>query len=101
MPEILSGIASSIPTEEQLAIEALFPTRDAYKRLQMITEYQPRAITPLAVLGVIRRRFGSSVLKMFQEEYNLNQIARERKGRIELSEVLVGIRRPLEKEELV
>ena len=90
---ILDSLRSGIKTEEEVAIEALFPTKDKFKMLQMITEQQPRAIIPWSVLGVFRRKYKSEVLRIVQEEHNLNKIAQERKGRLELSEVVAAVRR--------
>ena len=90
---ILDSLRSGIKTEEEVAIEALFPTKDKFKMLQMITEQQPRAIIPWSVLGVFRRKYKSGVLRIVQEEHNLNKIAQERKGRLELSEVVAAVRR--------
>jgi len=70
-------------TEQELAIETLFPAKNRLQMLQMITETAPRAEMPWSVLGIFRRRFHSQVLSIFQEENNLNQIAKERKGRLE------------------
>lgn len=92
------SLRAGVQTEEEIAISALFPTKDKYKMLQMITEQQPKAVIPWSVCGVFRRLYGSKVLKMLQEEHNLNKIAQERKGRLELSEV-VAARRIKEKEE--
>lgn len=92
------GLRAGVKSEEEIAIEALFPTKDKYKMLQMITEQQPKAIMPWNVLGVFRRKYNSKVLRMLQEEHNLNKVAQERKGRLELSEV-VAARRIKEKEE--
>jgi hypothetical protein len=89
---ILDGIGASQVTEEEVAIKAMFPTSDPYKMLQMITDLSPKSVGLVSVLGVIRRRFNSTVLRMYQEELSLNKIAQDRKGRIELSEVIVSSR---------
>lgn len=96
---IFDSLRAGVKSEEELAIEAMFPTKDKFKMLQMITEQQPKAITPWSVLGVFRRRFKSVVLRQFQEEYNLNKIAQERKGRLELSEVVAARKKALEEKE--
>lgn len=99
-PGLFGGIRAGIQSEEEIAIDALFPTKDKFKMLQMITEQPVKAIIPFSVLGVFRRRFNSSVLRIFQEEYNLNKVAQERKGRLELSEVVAaGKRKELEEKE--
>lgn len=95
---IFETLRAGVKSEEELAIEAFFPTKDKFKMLQMITEQQPKAITPWSVLGVFRRRYRSQVLRMFQEEFNMNKISQERKGRLELSEILVSRKKALEEE---
>ena len=75
-------------SDEELAIQALFPTNDKFKMLQMITEVPPKAQMPWTVLGIFRRKFKSQVLAIFQEEHNLNKISQERKGRLELAEIV-------------
>lgn len=95
---IFEGIRAGVQSEEEVAIEALFPTKDKFKMLQMITEQQPKAIVPFSVLGVFRRLYKSNVLRIFQEEFALNKVAQERKGRLELSEI-VAAKRVKEKEE--
>jgi len=96
---IFEGVRFGIRTEEEVAVEALFPTRDKFKMLQMITDQPPKAIIPFSVLGVFRRRYHSDTLKMFQEEYSLNKIAQERLGRRELGEIVAAIKKPKEEEE--
>jgi hypothetical protein len=92
---IFEKFRSTIKSEEEIAVDVLFPYSDKFRRLQMINEQQPKAITPWSVLGVFRRRYKSWVLATFQEEFNLNKIAQERKGRLELSEIFAA-RRKLE-----
>ena len=75
-------------SDQELAVQALFPTKDKFKMLQMITEVPSRAQMCLTVLGVFRRKFKSQVLTILQEEHNLNKIAQERKGRAELTEIV-------------
>jgi len=86
-------------SDEEMAIQALFPTKDRFKMLQMITEVAPRAEMPWSVLGVFRVKFKSKVLRIFQEEHNLNKIAQDRKGRLELSEIVARPKAKEEKEE--
>jgi len=96
---IFEAMRTGIRSEEEIAIDALFPTRDRFKMLQMITEQQPGAIIPWSVLGVFRLKYKSKVLRAMQEEHGLNKISQERKGRLELSEVVVGVGRRLKKED--
>jgi len=92
---LFDQMRSGVRSEEEIAIDALFPVRDKFKMLQMINEQQPRAIMPWSVLGLLRVLYGSKVLRIVQEEHNLNKIAQERKGRLELSEVVVGVRKAM------
>jgi len=97
---IFEGIRTSVQTEEEIAIDALFPfRRNRFQMLQAISEQQPKAVTPWSVLGVFRRRFKSVVLRQFQEEHNLNKIAQERKGRLELAEIWAASRKAVAEKE--
>lgn len=80
-------------SEEQSALNFLFPAKSRFEYQQMLTDQQPRAVTPFSVLGVFRRRYKSKVLQMFQEEHNINKIAVDRKGRLEGAEIVAGLRR--------
>jgi len=84
------GIKAGIQSEEETAIAALFPASNKFNMKQMITELQPKATTSFSVLGVFRRLYKSRTLTWFQDEYNSNKIAQERKGRLELSEVVAA-----------
>ena len=97
---LLEGIGTGLDSDETIAIQALFPTKDPFKKLCMISDLSPRSVGLISVLGVIRRRFNSTVLLMYEEELRMNKIAQDRKGRIELSEVLVGARRAGERDQL-
>ncbi len=96
---IFESVRFGVQSEEQVAIEALFPTKDKFKKLQMITDQPPKAIIPWSVLGVFRKKYKSEILRSFQEEYSLNRIARERLGRQELGEVIASIKKPEEEGE--
>ena len=97
---LLEGIGTGLDSDETIAIQALFPTKVPFQKLQMISDLSPRSVGLISVLGVIRRRFNSTVLLMYEEELRMNKIAQDRKGRIELSEVLVGARRAGERDQL-
>jgi len=96
---IFEKLREGVLSEEEIAVRALFPTTDKYRMLQMITDQQPKAIMPWNVLGVFRRKYKSEVLKMLQEEHNLNKIAQERLGRVELSEIFAARRARVEERE--
>jgi len=93
------SLRAGVQSDEEVAISALFPTKDKGKMLQMITHHQMRAMVPLSILGIFRRMYKSKVLDMFQEELNLNKVALDRLGRVELSEVVAARRIAREKEE--
>ena len=80
-------------SEEEMALNFLFPAKNKYEYLQMLTETPPRAVTPLAVLDVFRKKYKSKTLAMFAESTNTIKIGVDRKGRLEGSEGVVGIRR--------
>ena len=80
-------------TEDEVAVSSLFPAKNKFQMLQMITELSPRSQPAWMILGLFRRRFKSVVLGDIQEEHNVNKIAQERKGRLELSEVFSSPRK--------
>ena len=94
MPE--KGIMDTIMTaglpEDISAISILFDTKN-YQRLKMISEIPPSLIYVSTILGVLQRRYKSDVLKLFDEEFLTRQKSRDRKGVVELVEVLLGMRR--------
>lgn len=99
---ITDGMQLHISGEDQIAIEAMFPMhKNKFQMLQAITEHTVRAQPSLAVLGLLRRCYSgpakihnaSEVLSMFQEELNINKIAQERKGRLELAEIVAAGKR--------
>jgi len=93
------GLGIGIPSEEELAVKSLFPAKNKAQNLQMITDIQPKAIVPLSALGLIRRRFDSSIIKMWEEEYYSILLSKDRKGRLELSEIFVARRAGKEEED--
>ena len=97
------GIKVGMESEEELAFRTLFPAQNEFQKLQMITEVPARAIIPLSVLGVIRRLYSSTgnidVLKVFQEEFNINGLPLDRKSRLEASEIVAAVRAKREEEE--
>lgn len=93
------GFRAGVEAEYEPAIRALFPYDDKFKRLQMLAETNARAQMPMTVLGTFRRKFGSIFLRTVQEEYNLNRVALDRKGRLELSEIVARPRKEEESKE--
>ncbi len=97
---LFGGARDSFKSEEEVAIAALFPTENKFEMLQMITEVAPKAQMPWTVLGLFRVKYKSQALRILQREHNLNKIAQERKGRLELSEIVSsGRRRDKDKED--
>ncbi|KKL97061.1 hypothetical protein LCGC14_1838230 [marine sediment metagenome] len=82
-------------SEEEMALNFLFPAKNKFEMLQMLTETQPRAVIPFAVLDVFRQKYHSKVLTSFTGSHNTIKVGQERKGRLEGSEVVVGIRKAL------
>ena len=81
------SIRTSIRSDEQMALEFLFPAKDKFKQLQMLNELKTREVMSWSVLGVFRRKYKSKFLRDLQEESALNKIAQERKGRLEGTEL--------------
>ena len=90
---IFESIRASIQSEEQLALQFMFPFKDRFKLLQSLTEYRNKEIPAWSVLGIFRRKYNSKLLKVFQEETNINKIAVDRKGRLEGSEIVAAVKR--------
>ena len=90
---LLDSLRRGASSEEVATLKFLFPARNRFEMLQMLTETQPRAVTPFAVLDVFRKKYKSKILTSFSESHNTIKIGQERKGRLEGSEVVVGIRR--------
>ncbi len=97
--DIFEAMRMGVTSEEQLALQFIYPTKDKYKQLKMLSDLKPRTIVLFTVLDVMRRRFKSDVLKMIGEEYYMGQKARERLGIGEALEILAAVRRPREGEE--
>jgi len=96
---IFESLRAGIQSEEEIAIEALFPTKDKFRMLQMITHHQQKAMVPLTILGMFRRMYKSNLLRTVQEELNTNKICLDRLGRVELSEIVAARREAREREE--
>ena len=94
---IWDNFRTGVQSDQDVALQVLFPAKTQFQKLQMLNEQQPGAIMPWSVLGVFRRKYKSKVLTDFQEEHMINKISQDRKGRLEGSEVTASKR--LEKEE--
>jgi len=95
---IFETMRAGAKSEDEVALEYMFPAKDQFKRLQMMTRHQYRAQIPLAVLGLFRRMYHSKVLSTFQEELNINKIALDGLGRVEGAEIIAARRQAREKE---
>jgi len=96
---IFEGLRAGIQSEEQIALEWMFPAKSQFKRLQMMTHHSNKAMVPLSVMGLFQRLYKSNVLRIFQEELGYNKIALDRLGRVEGSEIVAARRRAREEEE--
>jgi len=85
---LFDTLRAGVKSEDEVALEFMFPAKDQYKRLQMMTRHQYGIQPSLAVCGLFRRLYGSKVLKIFQEELNINKIALDGLGRIEGAEIV-------------
>jgi hypothetical protein len=91
MDAILSGPSEGSGSLAS-SISVLFSTGN-YQQLKMTSEIQPDMIFGTSVLGTIQRRFRSKVLKLYDEEFLTRQKSKDRKGILELIEVLLAQRR--------
>jgi len=96
---IFEGLRAGIQSEEEVAMQWMFPAKTTFRRLQMMTHHSNKAMVPLSVLGLFRRMYKSNVLSIFQEELGYNKIALDRLGRLEGSEIVAARRRVREEEE--
>ena len=90
---IFESLRTGVRSDEEIALNFMFPARNKYEMLQMLTETQPRAVTPFAVLDVFRKKYKSKILKSFAESHHTIKVGQERKGRLEGSEIVVGMRK--------
>ena len=96
---IFEGLRAGVQSEEQIALEWMFPAKNHFQKLQMMTHHSNKAMVPLSVMGLFRRMYHSKVLTDFQEELGYNKIALDRLGRVEGSEIVAARRRAREEEE--
>ncbi len=87
-----------LQSSEEAALQFIFPTKDKFKQLQMLTEFRPKEVVPLSIVGVHRRLFKSNVLKIWQEEIHTNRKSLDRKGELVAAEILASHKRALEEE---
>lgn len=90
---IWDALGSGGGSEEEATLKFMFPAKNKFEFKQMLSDLQGGAVVPFSVLGVFRRKYKSKTLYNFQDEHNSNKTAQERKGRLEGSEIIVGMRR--------
>lgn len=90
------SMRSGIQSEEQVALEFLFPAANRMQKLQMLGEITRKQQMPLTVLGVLRREYKSKLLTTMQEELIIQSLPLDRKSRLEASEIVAAVRRPKE-----
>lgn len=95
---IFEGLRAGIQSEEEIALQWMFPARSNFKRLQMMTHHSNKSMVPLSVMGLFQRMYKSQVLKIFQEELGYNKIALDRLGRVEGSEIVAARRKAREED---
>ena len=96
---IFEGLRAGIQSEEEIALQWMFPAKDNFRKLQMMTHHSNKAMVPLSVMGLFRRMYKSPTLRIFQEELGTNKIALDRLGRVEGSEIVAARRKIREEEE--
>jgi len=94
-PNVLERIFATGLSEEASVVGALFETKNK-GRLKMTTEISPDLIFLMSCLEVISNRFKSDVLKSFAREFYQLEVSKDRKGRLELVEALLSVRKPEE-----
>ena len=96
MPGVVDGIMAGGDSEGSKVLEILFGKNTSdYQKLKMVSEIPPSLEHTFSLLGLVQRRYKSSVLKLFDEEFLTRQKSRDRQGIGELIEVWLG-RRGLE-----
>jgi hypothetical protein len=95
---VLENILAQGSSEESSLINALFNYKDASK-LKMISEVIPELVFPLATMSTIAARYKSKILPRFSKELLMLLVSKDRKGRVELVEVMLNLRRQASGEE--
>src|SRR3990172_10972674 len=88
MPSVFDRARQGFVSDEELALQTLFPAKNKFQMLQMLGECSPKSKVLWNLAGLFRRRFGSQVLTIFQEEDGYNSIKQDRKGRLEATEIV-------------
>jgi len=87
---IMAGGASSSDTSELMK---LLVDPKGFNQLKMVSDISPELTFVDTVMSVIQWRFSSSVLRAFQSNLYRGLIAKDRKGRGEIIEAYLGLRR--------
>jgi len=93
MGTIFEGMKVGAENESQAFIDSLFPYKDKFRMLQMLTRLNHGSHMPMTILGVFRRKYKSKFLAELQEEHNLNKIAIDGQGRGDLLEIGTHMKR--------
>lgn len=83
----LPGIVVNQADEGTSALNLMFPGTEADKRAQL-SELSPDLVWPMSFLDTIGQRYGSKLLPALGKAVRLNEVSKDRKGRIEAGEVL-------------
>ena len=89
---LMDSIMSSSQGEDISALNMLLDTRNL-QRLKMLSEVPPSLIYVMSIIGLVTKRYKSTVLKDFESELLTIQKSRDRKGIGEFVEIMLGLRR--------
>jgi len=92
---LLDTILQSGGGEESNLVNLLYDTKN-FQRQKMTSEISPDLISGFSVMGTIQKRFQSKVLKSYETEFLSVMKSKDRKGIIELLDLVLGMRRALE-----
>jgi len=91
---LLDGMQRPDDTTE-LGVKRMFPARNKPQMLQMLSETGHKSQMPQTIVGMFQRLYSgkkksdpADVLGIVLEELRCNSIALDRKGRLELSEII-------------
>jgi len=93
---MLDNILAQGSSDETSVLAALFPSKTHEERLIMLSELPPELVFPMSVLRTVQKRFKSKILGSMANSLYLNEIPKDRKGRLEGVETFLGMRRMLE-----
>lgn len=91
---VLGSMFSGGGSEDTSIYSYLFPKK--FEDKKAVSEVTPDLIYPLAVAGLIQKRFKSTAIKQFLDEFYTLEIAKDRKSRVEIVEVGLASRRSMD-----